>query len=82
MRLFQNTLGIFHIQILQEILHGTVQLGMRARTRGRLLPGFYLNPPSSTIIAGATLSTPYSLPPNLYLDESGFLAELQSSNHE
>ena len=61
---------------------GTVQLGMRARTRGRLLPGFYLNPPSSTIIAGATLSTPYSLPPNLYLDESGFLAELQSSNHE
>ena len=61
---------------------GTVQLGMRARTRGRLLPGFYLNPPFSTIIAGATLSTPYSLPPNLYLDESGFLAELQSSNHE
>lgn len=61
---------------------GTVQLGMRARTRGRLLPGFYLNPPSSTVIAGATLSTPYSLPPNLYLDESGFLAELQSSNHE
>ena len=61
---------------------GTVQLGMRARTRGRLLPGFYLNPPLSNVIAGATLSTPYSLPPNLYLDESGFLAELQSSNHE
>ena len=61
---------------------GTVQLGMRARTRGRLLPGFYQNPPLSNVIAGATLSTPYSLPPNLYLDESGFLAELQSSNHE
>lgn len=61
---------------------GTVQLGMRARTRGRLLPGFYLNPPLSNVIAGATLPTPYSLPPNLYLDESGFLAELQSSNHE
>ena len=45
-------------------------------------PGFYLNPPLSNVIAGATLSTPYSLPPNLYLDESGFLAELQSSNHE
>lgn len=55
---------------------------MRARTRGRLLPGFYLNPPLSNVIAGATLPTPYSLPPNLYLDESGFLAELQSSNHE
>lgn len=61
---------------------GTVQLGMRARTRGRLLPGFYLKPPLSNVIAGATLPTPYSLPPNLYLDESGFLAELQSSNHE
>lgn len=61
---------------------GTVQLGMRARTRGRLLPGFYLHAQSSGVIAGATLSTPYSLPTNLYLDESGFLAELQSSNHE
>ena len=37
---------------------GPVQLGMRARTRGRRLPGFYLNPPLSNGIAGATLSTP------------------------
>ncbi len=61
---------------------GTVQLGFRARTRGRLLPGFYQKKSSSTTFYGATLSTPYSLPPKLYLDEAGFLAELQTTNHE
>lgn len=62
---------------------GTVQLGMRARTCGRLLPGFYLKTDSSaTVIDGATLPNPVALPPNHYLDESGFLAELQIASHE
>ncbi len=61
---------------------GTVQLGFRARTRGRLLPGFYQNKSSSTTFYGATLNTPYSLPPSIYLDEAGFLAELHTNGHE
>ncbi len=56
---------------------GTVQLGMRARTRGRLLPGFYLRDSKSNIICSPVLARDYSLPENVYLDESGFIAELQ-----
>lgn len=59
---------------------GTVQLGMRPRTRGRLLPGFYLRDHTQSTFLGASLAQEYSLPPNLYLDESGFLAELQPYN--
>lgn len=59
---------------------GTVQLGMRPRTKGRLLPGFYLKRmgEQTDILSGVSLTREYSLPANLYLDESGFLAELQS----
>lgn len=56
---------------------GTVQLGMRPRTRGRLLPGFYQKDPASSILLGPSLPGEYALPPHIYLDESGFLAELQ-----
>lgn len=55
---------------------GTIQLGMRSRTKGRLMPGFYLTEPGSTIVNGPALCEPYSLPSNIYLDESGFLVEL------
>jgi hypothetical protein len=64
--------GVFRVD------DGTVQLGMRARTRGRLLPGFYTDPNAQNTLLGASLVAPYALPGNLYLDESGFLAELQS----
>ncbi len=57
---------------------GTIQLGMRSRTRGLLLPGFYQpNLAQPNNITGPSLTIPFSLPPHLYLDEAGFLAELQ-----
>ncbi|MEG0333978.1 MAG: MFS transporter [Akkermansia sp.] len=56
---------------------GTVQLGMRSRTRGRLMPGFYTNADNPSIIEGPALERPFALPPQIYLDESGFLVELQ-----
>lgn len=59
---------------------GTVQLGMRPRTRGRLLPGFYMTAPGSNTFKGPSLADEYALPSNIYLDESGFLAELHSNN--
>lgn len=61
---------------------GTVQLGMRPRTLGRLLPGFYQTSSNASEIMGPSLKEPYSLPPNTYLDESGFLAELQSDSKD
>lgn len=54
---------------------GTVQLGMRARTRGLLLPGYRISAQGSAI-KGPTLAIPYPVPPHIYIDESGFLAEL------
>ncbi len=59
-----------------KLSDGTVQLGMRARTRGLLLPGYRISRLSSDCVKGPTLHTPYTLPPHIYLDESGFLAEL------
>ena len=55
---------------------------MRPRTLGRLLPGFYQTSSNASEIMGPSLKEPYSLPPNTYLDESGFLAELQSDSKD
>ena len=52
---------------------GTIQLGVRPRTRGLLLPGYRVDAPTEG--ASAIISGP-SLPTHIYLDESGFLAEL------
>ncbi len=61
---------------------GTVQLGMRPRTLGRILPGFYLTSGNASEIMGPSLKEPYALPANTYLDESGFLAELQTDSRD
>ncbi|MBR5195180.1 MAG: MFS transporter [Akkermansia sp.] len=58
---------------------GTIQLGVRPRTRGLLLPGYRVETPaegSTAIISAPSLRTEYTLPSHIYLDESGFLAEL------
>lgn len=58
---------------------GTLQLGVRPRTRGLLLPGFEVEAEQEGLhatIHGPSLLRPYSLPTNIYIDESGFLAEL------
>lgn len=57
----------------------TIQLGVRPRTRGLLLPGFRIEDTESNApctISGPALANPYTLPAKFYLDESGFLAEL------
>lgn len=63
-----------------KLYDGTIQLGSRPRTRGLLLPGFYTEGNSSEgegiTVCGPSLYTPVSLPSKIYLDESGFLAEL------
>ncbi len=59
-----------------KLSDGTVQLGMRARTRGLLLPGFRISQVFPNSVKGPALETPFSLQPHIYLDESGFLAEL------
>ena len=58
---------------------GTIQLGVRPRTRGLLLPGYRVEAPeagSNAIISSPSLRSEYTLPSHIYLDESGFLAEL------
>lgn len=58
---------------------GTIQLGARPRTRGLILPCFRVETSdndSNVTVDGPALKQPYTLPHNIYLDESGFLAEL------
>ena len=58
---------------------GTIQLGVRPRTRGLLLPGYRVDTPNegtTAVISAPSLRTEYTLPSHIYLDESGFLAEL------
>ncbi len=58
---------------------GTIQLGVRPRTRGLILPGYHVAPTSTeeTItLVGPALASPFTLPAKIYLDESGFLAQL------
>ena len=58
---------------------GTIQLGARPRTRGLLLPGYRVQSEpggANAVVEGPSLAGPYKLPGNIYLDESGFLAEL------
>ena len=58
---------------------GTIQLGVRPRTRGLLLPGYRVDTPNegtTAIISAPSLRSEYTLPSHIYLDESGFLAEL------
>ncbi len=64
-----------------KINDGTIQLGVRPRTRGLLLPGFCVEQSEdegsiTTVLNGPSLSKPYTVPEKLYLDESGFLAQL------
>ena len=62
-----------------KIGDGTSQLGVRPRTRGILLPGFAVKgarKDGSVSISGPSLLRAYTIPDSLYLDESGFLAEL------
>ena len=61
-----------------KMYDGTIQLGTRPRTRGLLLPGYEVqkNSDGEIILRSPVLSKEYTLPRNLYLDESGFLAEL------
>jgi len=67
-----------------KMYDGTIQLGNRPRTRGLLLPGFRVMEPEEgqqgevapVVLAGPSLREPYALPAKLYLDESGFLAQL------
>ena len=58
---------------------GTIQLGARPRTLGLLLPGFTVAEQEGTAaprINGPALSSPFSLPKKLYIDEGAFLARL------
>ena len=58
---------------------GTIQLGVRPRTRGQLLPGYRVDAAdegSNAVISSPSLRSEYTLPEHIYLDESGFLAEL------
>ncbi len=58
---------------------GTIQLGTRARTRGLILPGYHVAPGSTDetlTLDGPSLASPFTLPAKIYLDESGFLAQL------
>lgn len=63
-----------------KVPDGTIQPGMRARTRGILLPCFRvqqsMDAEYSVTISGSSLASSYSLPAKLYLDESGFLKQL------
>ncbi|MBQ9836347.1 MAG: MFS transporter [Akkermansia sp.] len=64
-----------------KINDGTIQLGVRPRTRGLLLPCFNVEQTQDgdttiTTLTSPSLSKPYTLPEKLYLDESGFLAQL------
>ncbi len=64
-----------------KINDGTIQLGVRPRTRGLLLPCYNVEQIEdgdtiTTTLTCPSLSKPYTLPEKLYLDESGFLAQL------
>ena len=63
-----------------KMYDGTIQLGSRPRTRGLLLPGYEVTGDhqdgDGITITGPALASPYTLPNRIYLDESGFLAEL------
>ncbi len=62
-----------------KMYDGTIQLGARPRTRGLILPGYHVTPSSTeeTItLDGPSLASPFTLPAKIYLDESGFLAQL------
>ena len=65
---------------VMKLRDGTIQLGSRPRTRGLLLPGFEVSEGRESgdgiTITGPSLASPFSLPNRIYLDESGFLAEL------
>lgn len=58
-----------------KLSDGAQQLGARPRTRGLLLPGYKVE--DSVRITAPCLTKPFVLPETLYLDESGFLAQLQ-----
>lgn len=63
-----------------KVPDGTIQPGMRARTRGILLPCFRVQIPKDmedgVTVSGPSLASPYTLSSKLYLDESGFLKQL------
>ncbi len=64
---------------IYKLYDGTIQLGTRPRTKGLLLPGFATRKAGDSIaLTSPSLAAPYMLPDCVYLDESGFLAELSS----
>lgn len=63
-----------------KLADGTIQLGVRPRTRGLLLPCFRVQgtggEEDSVVLSGPSLASPYTCSSKLYLDESGFLKQL------
>ncbi len=62
-----------------KMYDGTIQLGVRPRTRGLILPGYHVTEGSTeetTTLDAPSLASPFTLPAKIYLDESGFLAQL------
>ncbi|MBR5888104.1 MAG: MFS transporter [Akkermansia sp.] len=63
-----------------KLSDGTIQLGVRPRTRGLLLPCFRVQraggAEESVVLSGPSLSGLYTCSSKLYLDEIGFLKQL------
>ena len=61
-----------------KLADGTIQLGVRPRTRGLLLPCFRVQGggEDSVVLSGPSLTAPYTCSSKLYLDEIGFLKQL------
>jgi hypothetical protein len=67
-------------QSVFKLADGTIQLGVRPRTRGLLLPGFRVQgsggAEEGVVLSGPSLASPYTCSTKLYLDEIGFLKQL------
>ncbi|MBQ8900165.1 MAG: MFS transporter [Akkermansia sp.] len=68
------------VQSVFKLADGTIQLGVRPRTRGLLLPCFRVQgsggAEDGVVLSGPSLSSPYTCSSKLYLDEIGFLKQL------
>ncbi len=63
-----------------KLSDGTIQLGVRPRTRGLLLPCYCVQgnggAEDGVVLSGPSLASPYTCSSKLYLDEIGFLKQL------
>ena len=62
-----------------KLADGTIQLGVRPRTRGLLLPCFRVDSQEgedTAVLSGPSLASPHTCSSKLYLDEIGFLKQL------